>query len=89
MKCRGETDIAPLLEYAAKYFDVAVEFVDWWSWPEMFGSTAGPGGGIGGQMMTQFQVFAFAADYTEKKPLIYCAGRWRVWRNHPEQRWPR
>jgi len=89
MRYRGETDINKLLEQASERLDnITPEFIQWWSWPEVFGSTAGPGGGIGGHMMTQFQVFGFQSDYGEK-PILFCAGKWRIWRNFPEQRWPR
>lgn len=70
------TDI-PLAEAAAR-LGVEVNEVEWFSWPETFGSTAGPNRGAGGQMLTQFQVFGFRPS-----GFIggwkYCAGRWKPW----------
>jgi len=61
--------------------------IQWWSWPEVFPSTSGPGGGIGGQAMTTFQVFGFRCDH-HRDGLLYCGGHWRLWRR-AEQRWQR
>jgi len=45
----------------------------WWSFPKGFGSTAGPWGGIGGQMITSFQ--AVVVDFMQDDLLIYISGR--------------
>lgn len=41
------------------------------SWPRVYGSTAGPFGGIGGQMMTTFQLTAYVADQFDIAA-VYC-----------------
>ncbi len=52
-----------------------VQFIDvfYYAWPEMFGSTAGPRKGIGGQAVTTFTVEAWVCD--DLGPTVYiCAG---------------
>lgn len=39
------------------YFDLS-----YYAWPEMFGSTSGPRGGIGGCAMTDFTIEAWVCD---------------------------
>ncbi len=70
-------EIVDLLAEAAKKSGCAVEDVQWYSWPQVFGSTAGPRRTGGGQMMTVKQVYAFWPLCGEK--LKYCAGVWRPW----------
>lgn len=66
-----------LCEKAAEYMGVECECeINWYSWPQVFGSTAGPRGGIGGAMMTTFQVYAFESHLKRCK---YCAGVWKEW----------
>ena len=55
---------------------IGCDDVEMFSWPVMFGSTAGPGGGIGGCMMTTFQVYGFR-DVASDKGVLYCAGKWK------------
>ena len=50
----------------------------WHSWPQTFGSTAGPHDGIGGQAMTEFQVFLFENTYTHEC-MLFCDGLWKPW----------
>lgn len=59
---------------AAKVMNVRPEDLGYYSWPEAFGSTAGPFGGIGGQAITTFQVEAFHLDDTGEA-VLYCNGR--------------
>lgn len=57
-----------LKERQIQYYDIA-----YYAWPQMFGSTAGPCGGIGGQAMSTFTVDAWVCDGTG--PTVYiCAG---------------
>jgi len=42
------------------------------SWPETFGSTSGPFGGIGGQALTEFRMEAWTAS---GYAVIFCGGR--------------
>lgn len=48
-----------LIKQAGEYLECPEKYIEWYSWPETFGSTSGPHGGIGGQTMTSFQVFGF------------------------------
>jgi len=55
--------------------DRKVEYMDldYYAYPETFGSTAGPRGGIGGCAMSKFTVEAWVCD--EGGPVVYlCAG---------------
>lgn len=46
--------------------------IDYYAWPQSFGDTTGPRGGIGGQMISSFTVHAYVAD---GGPTVYvCAG---------------
>ena len=36
------------------------QHLEYWAWPQVFGSTAGPFGGIGGQAMTTFTIEAWS-----------------------------
>jgi len=88
MKVQGETNIEPLIEQALENLSCKLDALEWWSWPEVFGSTAGPRGGIGGQTVTTFQVFGFWDDASDTG-ILYCSGFWRPWRNFPQLRWQR
>lgn len=72
-------------ELNSKYKIVDLE---WYSWPESFGSTSGPRGGIGGCMITRFQVYAFEI-YTEEEYLTlkWCGGVWKKWDREFMGRW--
>ena len=59
------------------------EDVEWYSWPQAFGTTAGPGG-VGGSTMSTFQVFAFDAPGERSR---YCGGKWRAWNGEFCQPW--
>lgn len=85
MRNRGETDVGPLLAEAAKRLPCEERDVNWFAWPEVFGSTAGPRSGIGGQALTTFQVFGFQGY--EDDGLLYCAGIWKPWKNLGELAW--
>lgn len=49
-----------------------VTYLDKFSFPHIYGSTAGPFGGIGGQAMTTFQIDAF---YDGKKAAVFCGDK--------------
>lgn len=73
-----------LVAKAAELAGCTIHEVQWYSWPQVFGTTSGPRGGVGGRMMTTFQVFAFeCAD----KRMKYCAGVWRHWDGEFMGRW--
>lgn len=61
---RAFEEVIPILE----------EDLIWMSFPKSFGSTAGPFGGIGGQMMTSFQIILVQCGYF-RETLIYANGR--------------
>lgn len=67
----------PFME-AAKRLGCPIEDIEFFSWPEVFPSSSGPRYGIGGQIMTTFQVLAFAHP-SEKKAIKFCAGIWKPW----------
>lgn len=48
--------------------------LSYFSFPFMFGSTAGPFGGIGGASMTSFQLEAFVNDSTQEA-CLFCGPR--------------
>lgn len=57
-----------LKEKEVGYYDIA-----FYAWPYTFGSTSGPRGGIGGQAMTTFTIFAWVCD--DIGPTVFtCAG---------------
>jgi hypothetical protein len=47
-----------------QYYDLS-----YFAWPQVFGSTTGPNGGIGGQAMSSFTIEAFVAN--ENGPTVY------------------
>lgn len=47
--------------------------LSYYAWPETFGSTAGPRGGIGGQAITTFTIEVWASEYFGAA-LYLCAG---------------
>ena len=73
-----------MLEVVAKKGGCHKDCVRWYSWPTVFGDTSGPMGGYGGQMMTEFQVYAFEANGVMLK---CCAGVWRHWNGEFQGRW--
>lgn len=69
-------DITTLLKEASERLEENSSELQWWAWPEVFGSTSGPRGGIGGQTMTTFQVVAFESN---GKRIKWCSGIWKPW----------
>lgn len=59
--------------------------ITWYSWPEAFPSTSGPHGGIGGQAITIFQVFAFRTP--DGKTTKCCDGIWKSWNGMMQEPW--
>lgn len=59
----------------AKTLDCAPEELEYWAWPQTFGSTAGPfpGGGVGGMMMTNFTIEAWHDG--GGNAVLFCDGR--------------
>ena len=55
------------------------EEIVYYAWPQMFGSTTGPFGGVGGQACTMFTIEAFVIY---PFAIIYCGGKfWFVSEN--------
>lgn len=77
-------DVDLLLKEAAQKGNCDQEDILWFSWPQVFGSSAGPCG-IGGQTITSFQVFAF--EFPGGKRLRCCCGRWKKWNGEFQQPW--
>jgi len=46
------------------------------SWEQTFSNTAGPHGGIGGQALTKFPIFAFINEVTGNV-FVHCSGFWK------------
>lgn len=61
------------IEKAADELDTPTEHLSYYAWPEVFGSTAGPFGGIGGQAMSTFTLEAYANDVGQA--VIFCQGK--------------
>jgi len=79
-------NIDNLLEEASRKLGVSTHEIEYFSWPQTFGSTAGPGGGIGGSVMTDFQIFAFRIK-GQLKGIQTCANYWRPWSGQLEEYW--
>lgn len=54
-------------KYGESYYSL-----DYWAWPRVYGSTAGPFGGVGGAAMTTFTVEAWTSGI---HTVIFCKGR--------------
>lgn len=76
--------IDDLIAFIADKAGCSVDEVTWYSWPQVFGSTSGPRGGISGQAVTTFQVYAFTAHGSKESVRTkYCGGIWRHWNGEP------
>lgn len=60
------------IDLASQELGVASDDVDYYAWPQTFGSTSGPFGGIGGQTISCFTIeaYAFAGD-----AVLFCNGK--------------
>lgn len=58
--------------------------IEWYAWPQIFPTTAGPSG-CGGSMTTSFQVIAFDPPTGNKQ--MFCGGKWRRWTGEYMERW--
>ena len=67
-----------IINEAAKRLDANPEDLMVWSWPEIFGNTSGPHGGVGGQAITTFQVVAFQTN-NGPNMIKWCDGVWKKW----------
>lgn len=79
-----------LLEEARRRLVCSADDLEVYTWPETFGSTAGPHGGIGGQAISTFQVWGFYNSAWDKQSwggVLYCSGVWKGWRNPSKRDW--
>lgn len=72
-----------MIAHVAEKAGVPADNVEWYAWPHVFPSTAGPRGS-GGNAMTTFQVYAFDTGANRYK---YCSGVWRTWSGEFQGRW--
>ena len=60
--------------------------LDFFAWPEVFGSTAGPNPGFGGCVITTFTVFGFRSPNGDG--VLHCGNQWkRVEEFTPLMKW--
>lgn len=80
-------EAARRLVEAGMAVDSADDELEYYSWPEMFSTTAGPRGGFAGQMFTQFQIHAFFSHF-HRVAVLCCAGEFRLASNfEPMMHW--
>lgn len=60
-------------KYAADQFNIDPRYIEYFTYPKTFGSTAGPFGGIGGAAMTTFQIEAYSNGAGQA--FLYANGR--------------
>jgi hypothetical protein len=77
-------DITKLLKEVAEREGCAIEEIEWYAWPQVFSTTAGPSG-VGGTTPTTHQVIAFAP--LNGRLQRYCCGKWRHWNGKFMQEW--
>ena len=66
----AETAAKLLIEPGAPT-ELTGRYLDYYAWPQVFGTTAGPFGGIGGATMTTFTIEAFY-DPARGKAVLFC-----------------
>jgi hypothetical protein len=72
---QNRLDTTPAFE-AAKILETRADFLEYYAWPQTFGSTSGPFGGIGGQAITTFTIEAFSDG---RDAVLFCKGRkWKI-----------
>lgn len=72
--------VNPVELFKNKFKDIDAFYLSWYSWPELFSSTAGPKRGVvAGQAFTEHQVYGF--HYQKEKEIFvkYCNGVWVEW----------
>lgn len=77
------TKVPAIAEEAAARLEVEPAELSMLAWPQVFGSTAGPHGGIGGAAMTTFQVLAFVG--ADGQGILWCDGVWKPWVSRNQQ----
>lgn len=79
-------DMSDTMEDAAYHLKCRSDELEMFSWPESFGNTSGPHGGIGGTAITQFQVYAFRCG-SSKAGIKYCSGVRKAWNGEFMEHW--
>lgn len=82
------TEFSNMLVDAAYYCECPIDELEMFSWPESFGSTSGPRGGIGGHTITSFQVYAFR-ETGKAEGFKYCSGVRQKWNGEIQEPWRR
>ena len=59
-------------EKAAQVLDCPEFYLEYFAWPQAFGSTAGPFGGLGGQAVTNFTLEVWSDG---KDAAVFCNGK--------------
>lgn len=59
-------------EETVKGWWITEDTLEYWAYPQVFGSTAGPFGGIGGQAMTTFTIEAWVCGCIA---VLFCGGK--------------
>lgn len=85
IKRQNFANVPAVAEEAAERLETTAERLSMWAWPQVFGSTSGPHGGIGGAAMTRFQVLGFEAD--DGQAILWCDGVWKPWPAPLKQQW--
>lgn len=62
----------PRRQKAAEVLNTQPEYLAYYAWPQVFGSTAGPFPGIGGQAMSTFTIEAW---FDQKDAILFCGDR--------------
>jgi len=60
------------LEAAALELGLSPDMLDYYAWPQVFGSTSGPFTGIGGQAISTFTIEAYSDG---RNAVLFCNGR--------------
>lgn len=81
----------PSAEVMSKFANNSIDIdklfnIDYYAFPETFGSTAGPGGGIGGQAFSSFTVEAYVSD---QGTVYVCNNIYRFSKEEFNFSWPR
>jgi len=79
------TDFSDTCLDAAYRLGCSVSDLEMFSWPECFSNTSGPRKGIGGNVSTVFQVYAFRAEGSIG--VKYCHGIMQPWNVEMKEKW--
>lgn len=89
MKHNETLSFEEILAIALDKLNTEKNNISFYSWPAIFPNTAGPRnapGIISGQACTEFQVYAFVDNMTDKR-IKYCGSVWKEWNGDINGRW--